>query len=326
MSAVLSVVFTGLCALVTDGDRAPGQVLLVDTRGLAASAALPRHAPTLVASLALLANPDVSRPSRLVTAWPERGASAPGEGGSGLDLIGIWDLTGAEVRIKVQGHAGAGLELYEPAPGASSWPEAPRRPEERESWRDLRFLASMSLLTGDGRIDPALVAVAEEGRAALPRGVAARIHLDRGRLEAGPPSQEIHAADVFEFARPGRRSSHRQALTDTIRWSLDAEDAVVVVEIRPVAGGPTKRLVLAPQARPRTLYVGNLPAEDAPHESHEDASHRGTASPHFVAYYDLLRNAPAARPVPTLWLGPRERKGAGGGRPAFCGPAVFSRR
>ena len=67
MGIAVTVVFTGLCALVTGGDRAPGQVLLVDAKGLGevGGVELPDHAPTLVVSLSSLANAETSRPDRV---------------------------------------------------------------------------------------------------------------------------------------------------------------------------------------------------------------------------------------------------------------------
>ena len=78
MSVAVSIVFTGLCALVTDGGRRPAQVLLVDAKavGEVRGVTLPEHAPTLVAALSTLANPEASGPTRVVTAWPGRGSAA----------------------------------------------------------------------------------------------------------------------------------------------------------------------------------------------------------------------------------------------------------
>ena len=72
MGIGLSIVFTGLCALVTDGDGGSGQVLLVDAQeiGEVGGVVLPEHAPTLVVELDSLANAETSRPTRVV--WPGR--------------------------------------------------------------------------------------------------------------------------------------------------------------------------------------------------------------------------------------------------------------
>lgn len=320
MSVALSIAFTGLCALVVDGDRRPAEVLLVDARGVGevGGTVLPEHAPTLVANLGILANAETSRPTRVVTAWPSQG--------TGTDQMGLWDLAGSDVRIRIQGREGAGLELYQPAAGASSWPEPPRAANDPESWRDLRFVASMGSLTGDGRIDPSLVATLAEPGASLPRSVAARIHLDSGRLEAGMPSHAIHRDEVFEFSGAGSGRKQRQALTDTIRWSLEADTSAVVIEIVPVAGGPVKRLVLTPSATTHELFISNLPAENVAHDAHLAMSDEAMGVLHFGAYYELLMNHPDDRPLPRLWHAQVAGRGAGlMGRP-LCSIAAFNRR
>ncbi len=330
MSVALSIVFTGLCALVTDGDRTPGQILLVDAKGVGevGGVMLPEHAPTLVASLGILANAETSRPTRIITAGAGRElVTAHAQRGGlgalpGADQIGLWDLTGSEIRIRVQGREGTGLELYRPAQGQTSWPQPPNDINDPKSWRDLRFVPSMKTLTGDGRIDPALIAPDQAASTSLPRAVAARIHLDFGRLEAGIPSQEIHRDDIFEFRGTGAEPRHRQAMTDSMRWSLEADSATVVVEIIPVAGGPIKRLVLKPSATPHSLFVSNLPAENMPHDVHHAMGTEQMAALHFGAYYKLLMNEPGDQPLP--WVS-QARKATGLGRPAFCGGAVFSR-
>ena len=65
MSVALSIAFTGLCALVGDGNGGRGEILLVDAVGVGVvrGVRLPEHAPTLVVSLGDLANPDSSRPT-----------------------------------------------------------------------------------------------------------------------------------------------------------------------------------------------------------------------------------------------------------------------
>ena len=67
MSIALSIAFTGLCALIGDGDGKPGEILLLDAKGVGEvrGVTLPEHAPTLVVSLNDLANPDSSRPNRV---------------------------------------------------------------------------------------------------------------------------------------------------------------------------------------------------------------------------------------------------------------------
>src|SRR5437867_4876232 len=201
MSITLSVAFTGLCALIGDGDGKPGQILLLDASGVGEvrGITLPAHSPTLVVSLNDLANPDSSRPTRVV-------AGTPGRTGR-VDQLGLWDLTGSEVRIRAQGGAGTGLQFFRPGKDDTSWPEAPRNIRDAAAWRDLRFVANMKSIVGDGRIDPAFTGNDDSALNHLPRSVAARIHLvcrlllekkknqtDRGpaatqqRATRGPPS------------------------------------------------------------------------------------------------------------------------------------------
>ncbi|HEX9186125.1 MAG TPA: hypothetical protein VGB87_03560, partial [Vicinamibacteria bacterium] len=223
-----------------------------------------------------------------------------------------------------QGREGTGLELFRPPHGTSTWPEPPRDVHDPGSWRDLRFVASLEALVGDGRIRPDLVAT-DSDPPGLPRSVAARILLDAGRIEAALPSEDVHRDDVYEFRSTSGEPRLRQALTDSMRWTLEAATSAVVVEIVPVAGGETKRLVLAPSSAPHRLFVSNLPAEAGPHAAHHGASADAVGALHFGAYYKLLRNEPSDPPMPRLWRPPAARSGAGFGRPAFCGSAVLRR-
>jgi hypothetical protein len=330
LDPLLAIVFTGLCALVADGDRAPGQVLLVDAKGVGevGGVVLPAHAPTLVASLSSLANADTSNPTRVAAAWPGRGSTAAGaipgrEPGGPVDQIGLWDLTGTEVRIRVQGREKTGVELFRPPDGTSSWPQPPRNIKDPASWRDVRFVANMNRLAGDGRINLAFVGTGDAPGDGLPRAVASRIHLDGGVVEAGIPSLEVYRGDVFEFRGAAPEPRLRQALTDTIRWSLKSDAGAVVIEIVPVAGGSIRRLVLAPSATAHSLFVSNLPTGNAPGEAHHGLSDEQMAALHFGAYYKLLTNEPADKPLPRLRLAPA-RRGAGGVGPLFCPPARFS--
>jgi hypothetical protein len=194
------------------------------------------------------------------------------------------------------------------------------------SWRDLRFVANMARITGDGRIDPTLVATGDGALTSLPRAVAARIHLDSGRLEAGMPTRDFHRNDIFEFRSAGGESRVRQAMTDSIRWSLEANTPAVVIEIVPVAGGPIERLVFTPSTTPHALYVSNLPADNGAHEGAHTLSNEEMGALHFAAYYELLANEPGDRPLPWLWHPRSAPKGAGFSRVVFCPGAVFSRR
>jgi hypothetical protein len=161
----------------------------------------------------------------------------------------------------------------------------------------------------------------------MPRSVAARIHLDAGLLEGAIPSQETYRDDVFEFRGNGSRPSLRQALTDTIQWTLQTEAVAIVIDITPVGGGPAKRLLLAPSATPHRLFISNLPAENPSHaDVHQAMSDEEMGALHFGAYYKLLLNEPVDKPLPQQWRPRHGQKGAGFLRPAFCPPAMFSER
>src|SRR4029453_8525552 len=99
-------------------------------------------------------------------------------GSSMVEQIGLWDLKGSEVRIVTQGASGGGLRKFHALPGRTSWPAPPQNPHDPAGWRDLRFVADIKALAGDGRVDPALVS--EQDGSALPRAVATRIYLDDG--------------------------------------------------------------------------------------------------------------------------------------------------
>jgi hypothetical protein len=321
MSVALSIAFTGLCALIGGGDGKPGEILLVDAKGVGkvGGVLLPEHSPTLVVSLNDLANPDSSRPTRVIAGTPNHGGR--------VDQLGVWDLAGSEVRIRAQGAEGAGLQFFRPGKDETSWPEAPRNTHDPAAWRDLRFVPEMAALVGDGRIDPALMGESEATRTTLPRSVAARVHLDSGLLEGAIPSQETYRDDMFEFRSGRSERSFRQAMTDTMQWTLKSEAAAVVIDITPVNGGPTKRLLLAPSATPHRLYVSNLPAENPSHgDVHEAMSDEEMGALHFGAYYKLLLNEPMDKPVPELWQPLSARRGTGMLRPVYCPPAVFSRQ
>jgi hypothetical protein len=321
MSVGLSILFTGLCALVGDGDGNSAQVLLPDTKaiGQVQGVTLPGHTPTLVVSLNDLANPDTSLPSRVVSGAPN--------GAGRVDQLGLWDLTGSEVRIRAQGGGGRGLRYFRPRRHETSWPEPPGEPHDPAAWRDLRFVPNMTALVGDGRIDPSLIGN-DDGRAmALPRAIAARVHLDAGLIEGSIPSQQTYRDEVFEFGRPRSKNILRQALTDTMHWKLQTDATAIVIDIVPVAGGRPKQLLLAPSARPHRVFVSNLPIENPSHsDHHQGMTDQEMSALHFGVYYALLRTQPSDKPLPELWQSAAGDPGAGGARPMFCAPAVFSRQ
>jgi hypothetical protein len=324
MSVAVSIVFTGLCALVT-GENRPAQVLLVDARGVGdvSGIMLPDHAPVLVARMSTLANAEASSPTRIVAAWPGRSselAGLPSKGYGVPEQVGLWDLAGSEVRIKVQGGGGRGVELYRAPVGKSSWPMAPRGADDLESWRDLRFIPDLQTLTGDGHIDPVLV---DDTAGALPSRVSSRLRFESGRFEAGIPTQKSFREAVFEFTGEGGVPRLRQALSDTLRWSIEAE-APVVIEIIPTDGGEARRLVLTPAKTPHEIFVSNLPSENVASEAHHLVSEDEMAALHFGAYYALLRNPPADRPLPRRVPNGAHRKATGLIGSSLCPPGNFS--
>ena len=278
---------------------------------------MPEHAPTLVVNLRDLANADVSDPTRVVAAAP--GTSGPGRG---FEQMGLWDLTGTEVRIRAQGATSSGVRLFRPLTD-TSWPSEPQDVNDPAAWRDLRFVPDMNTLVGDGRIDPSLVGSYDSPSTQLPRSVAGRVYLNGGQLEGGLPSQESFRDNLFEFRAEGGEATVRQALTDTVRWLLESEADAVVIEITPVAGGATKRLLFAPSAVPHRLFISNLPKENrsATHHAMNDAE---MSALHFGVYYALLLNEPALKPAPQLWRS-RARKGTGSLRTVYCPGALFTR-
>jgi hypothetical protein len=325
MSVAVSIVFTGLCALVT-GDQRPAQVLLVDARGVGqvSGVNLPEHAPVLVARMSGIANAGSSNPTRVVSAWPGRGselAALPGRGFGVPDQVGIWDLAGTEIRIKVQGEGDGRVELFRPPGGKSSWPMPPQSVDDLESWRDIRFIPDLRSLGGDGRIAPELVDDAPSGT--LPSRLASRLRFDSGRFESGIPTQKSFRESVFEFASGGRAPRLRQALTDTLRWTIDTE-APVVIEIIPVDGGRVSRLVMTPGSSPHEIFVSNLPAENVSPEHHHAVSEDEMAALHFGAYYALLNHPPDERPLPRQLPVIRNRRAAGLTGSTLCPPGNFS--
>jgi hypothetical protein len=321
MSVALSVLFTGLCALISGGDGKPGEILLVDTKAVGEMRRLdlPGHAPTLVMPLNELANPESSRPDRVV-------AGTPGRTGR-VEQLGIWDLWGSQVRVRAQGGTEAGVRFFRAADGETSWPRPPREPQDPEAWRDSRYVADMSALVGDGRIDPALTS--DEGSEAghLPRFVAARVRLDAGLVQGAIPSQATYRDELFEFRAGTSGRPVRQALTDTVQWTMNVEASAVVIELTSIESGDVKRLLLAPSAAPHQLYISNLPAEEAHLASgHGAMNEQQMSALHFGAYYALLQTEPQDKPLPQLWNPVEGGKGSGLQRPFFCPPAVFTRK
>jgi hypothetical protein len=186
----------------------------------------------------------------------------------------------------------------------------------------------MTRRADEGRVRSTLIAATDGSPGSFPRGVAGRVVLDRGRAEAGLPTLEAYRGEVFEFrgARAGPRL--RQAITDTIRWDLEADEGPIVVEIVPVSGGDVKRLVFRSGATPRRAFVSNLPSDNGAGDAHHrhPASDDDVAALHFGAYYELLEHPPADRPLPRVYSAAPARKGTGLMRPLICTPVWFEQR
>jgi hypothetical protein len=230
-------------------------------------------------------------------------------GSSGVEQVGLWDLTGTEVRIRAEGVDGQGLYIFEPTEGQSSWPGLPRDVNDPAAWRDPRFVPAMKSLVGDGRIDPTLLGSIDSVATRLPRSVATRIFLDAGLLEGALPSHASFRSDLFEFWRNDSKPV-RQPLTDTVAWTVDTGAEAIVIDITPVSGGPAKRIVLAPSATPHRLFVSNLPSENPSHD-HRALSDDDIGALHFAAYYELLMTKPAVEARPALRRADRAEKGTG---------------
>jgi hypothetical protein len=316
MSVSLSIVFTGLCAIATDG-RGPSQALLVDAAAVAPG--IPTHDPTLVVDLRDLANPDTSAPTRVVL--------GPAAAGGDAAQFGIWNLMDSEVRVRIPGHTPSSPELYRPGDDASSWPNPPRRVDDARAWRDIRFIPRMRVLAAGSWIRPSLLASPDDTPAVLPRGVAGRVVIDGGRVEGGLPSDRAYRGQVFEFRGARGEPRLRQAMTDTVHWNVASQDGPITVEIIPLSGGPVRRLVFAPSASPHRLFVSNLPADNrAGHGAHAGvATDTALTALHFGAYYELLERPPADRPIPTLArVAATTRPGMA--RPLICSPVLFDQR
>ena len=297
MGIGLSIVFTGLCALVTDADGGSAQVLLVDAQGIGevGGVVLPEHAPTLVVALDGLANAETSRPTRVVMAGPAAGSIDAADGRALAGQVGLWDLTGSEVRIRVQRGAESGLRVFR-SDGASC------RGRSRPATGTTRMRGATSGL------------LPTWGRSRATGASTPRWSLDRQRKSKGPflvPSRRgsfsipgsskrrprvekpADRDDAFEFRDKSGAPRLRQALTDTIRWSLATDAGTVLIEIVPATGGEVKRLVFSPRATTPTVFISNMPAQNAAIATHHAVSDEEMAALHFGAYYKLLRNEPA---------------------------------
>ncbi len=335
MGIGLSIVFTGLCALVTDGDRRAGAGAsggrTGHRRGRRRRASRARaHARREPGEPCQRRDEpaDASRGGLAGRPTP-RGAFAS-DGLTAAEQLGLWDLTGSEVRIRVQRDTEtAGLRLSMPPAGASSWPAPPRDANDPAAWRDVRFLADMKALAGDGRIDPSLVDETRQRRAAFRSAVAARIHLDAGLVEAGIPSQTLTATTSSSSGAPSEPPKLRQALTDTMRWSLEhGRGAIVVDRDRPRDGAsPVEAARAHADVRRATeLFVSNLPAENGVSRRSSRGDERRDGGAPLRRLLQAARRPPRRTGRCRGWAPPRRARGSRNDGHDLLPPGAFTRQ
>jgi hypothetical protein len=285
---------------------------------------MPKHTPILMANLRDVMNsPEDSKPTTVI--------AIPSSSGSGVEQMGLWDLTDQQLSIRRPGGAEAvgGLRLNRPE-GAEVLPlSLPRDVDDPEQWRDLRYIVQLENVCGQGRIADAIASQTE-----VPPVVAGRLRLAEGVLEGAIPSQEDYRGVVFEFAGTHGRTAFSQPVTDTVCWKLSTESAAlanyVTIDIVPLRGGTAREartLLISQRGRPCRLSISNLPARNpSDTKAHHAMIGEEMTAVHFGAYYKLLLNEPADRPLPKLRWPSDARKGTGLIRPVVCSPAMFSRQ
>ena len=317
MSAALSIVFTGLCALAADG-RGPSQVLLVDAKGVVPG--MPAHAPTLVVDLRDLANPDTSAPTRVVLG-PALGRrrSDPGR------HMGPDGSRGARPRTRARPvESGAvpacrrRLVVAEPAEGR-------RRPA---------VVARRSLHPTDER--PRLGGSDPPVAPRAPRRHARRLPTRRGRPRrhrrraGGGRTAKREGLPRTGLRVPRRPRGAAAAAGHDRHRSLERRQSGRADRRRdhPRGGRVRETPRLRPSATPRRVFVSNLPADNgAGHEEHAHVvTDTSVMALHFGAYYELLEHAPADRPIPTLARVAPTRRATGMARPLICSPVLFDQR
>jgi hypothetical protein len=327
----LSIDITGMCGLVHDRARTRTEVIFVDTSALGPR--IPKHTPVLIANLRDVMNPPQdSKPSSVV--------AVPSASGSGVEQLGLWDLTDQQVSIRRPGgiEATGGLRLNKPERVDEAPIGLPRDVNDPEEWRDLRYVAQMESICGQGRVAAAVSSYdnSSDQSAAqkeIPRIVAGRLRLGEGVLESAIPSQEAYRGVMFKFPRTQSRPAFSQPLTDTVSWKLAVDSAVygnyLTIDLVPLRGSSAqpRTIMISRQGRPCRLSISNFPSLNPPHASdHDTMSMKDMGALHFGAYYALLLNEPTDKPLPEISQPMDGRKGSGFGRPFFCSPAMFSRQ
>jgi hypothetical protein len=316
----LSIDITGMCGLVHDRAQNRMDVIFVDASVLGLG--IPKHTATLVANLRDVMNgPEDSKPTTVI--------AVPSVSGSGVEHLGLWDLTDQQVSIRRPGGAEAanGLRLNKPDGTDEVVLGVPRDVNDPQEWRDLRYVAQMDKICGAGRIADAIA-----NQADVPPVVAGRLRLAEGVLEAAIPSEEAYRGQVFKFAGSRGRPAVSQPLTDTVCWKLSTESAAlgnyVTIDIVPLRGGTgreARTLLISQRGRPCRLSISNGPVRRASDEkNHHAISDEQMGALHFGAYYKLLMNEPMDKPLPEVWRD--HRRGAGLSGSGLCPPAMFTRQ
>src|SRR2546425_2740382 len=236
-SSELSIDITGICGLVHDRARAGMEAVFVDTSALGSW--IPKHTPMLVANLRDVMNPtEESKPTRVI--------AVPSPSGSGIEQMGLWDLTDQQLSIRRPGGAEAvgGLRLNRPEGADAVSVGLPRDVNDPQEWRDLRFVVQMQNVCGESGVAATLLSQDTDtsqgvGQTEVPPIVAARLRLAEGVLESAIPSQEAYRGVVFKFPATRSRPAFSQPVTDTVCWRLSTESALgnyVSIDIVPLRG------------------------------------------------------------------------------------------
>jgi hypothetical protein len=328
-SSDLSIEITGLCGLVHDRKRAMTEVLFIDTTVFGAQ--IPRHKPVLIANLRDVMNPsEDSKPTTIV--------AVPSATGSGVEQVGLWDLTDQQVSITRPGgsEAARGLRLNRPDGVDVSPIGLPKDVDDPQEWRDLRYIIEMEKLCGQGRVANALLSQdpgpdERVGQSEVPQVVAARLRLAEGVLEGAIPSRETYRGVMYKFPPAGNRPAFSQPVTDTVCWRLSTAStmgnyvAIDIVPLRERSGLKSRTLMIAQRGRPCRLSISNLPAENrSSGHAHHAMSDEEMGALHFGAYYKLLMNEPLDTPLPEVWRD--RRRGVGLSASVLCPPAMFTRQ
>ena len=210
--------------------------------------------------------------------------------------------------------------------GASSWPEPPRDANDPEAWRDLRFVADMRALAGDGRIDPALVDATDWPTKLPSSRVLPRESISNGGRSRGRPSRARRptATMCSSFGRWARAA----ASTGADRHDpLDLESDCCRGRHRDRPAWPvdpsSASCWRAAQRRTR-VFVSNLPAENSPRAHSRRLERRADGG---ASLRRLLQAAAGTsrRTGPSAACGRRVPGAATGAwGPVICPPAFFT--